>query len=118
MPGIKRSGHWRSEIHVAETEHEIARIEDNALHRQSTVVESIDAADEFNIARAPGRVGPHGLHVLADGQQRGRVFPGKRQVDDARGRRNVVEAGDAFLASVQCVEKGFAGEMRGVVVDL
>ncbi len=67
---------------------------------------------------APGRVGTDGLGVLADGQLRGGVVPGERQVDDARGDHDVVEIGDAALDGIQRGEQGLAGEEAAVVVDV
>ena len=51
----------------------------------STRVEAVDAADELDVVRAPGRIGPHRLHVFGSMRQvRRRIVPGQRQVHDAR----------------------------------
>ena len=119
VPRVGRRGDRRAEVDVAEAEHEIAGVEHDAACTSSIGVEAVDAADELDVAGAPGRVGAHGLDVLADGELGGRVVPGERQVDDAGwGRRcrrgRGWRARSASSASSRC----FAASSRGVVVDL
>ena len=117
MARIDGGGDGRAEIDVAQAEHQIVGVEDDAVD----VVdggEAVDAADEFDVAGAPGRVGAHGLGVLADGELGGGIVPGERQVDDARGDDDVVEVGDAALDGIERVEQGLAGEAAAVVVDV
>src|SRR5690606_21704514 len=45
----------------------------------------VDAADELEVARAPGCVLAHRGHVFLDGQLAGRIVPGQWQVHDPRG---------------------------------
>ena len=117
MPRIHRRGDRRAQVHVAQAQHEIVGVEHDAADVIDGI-QAVDAADELDVAGAPGRIGPHGLHVLAYGQQRRRVFPGKRQVHDARWCGDVVQVGDLPLARVQRIEQRFAIEVARVVVDL
>ena len=64
MTRIDRRRHRRAEIDVAETEHEIARVEHDALHVLDRI-ETVDAADELDVRRAPRRVGPHDCMYLS-----------------------------------------------------
>src|SRR6185369_8457610 len=83
MARVDRCRHGRAEIDIAEAEHEVAGREDD-LFDVANVVQPIDTADELDVARAPRRIGPDALHVLADRQLRRLVVPGQRQMDDAR----------------------------------
>ncbi len=53
-----------AEIDVAEPEYEIAGVEDDLAHGLF-VGQAVDAADEFDIRRAPGRIRPDEFLVLA-----------------------------------------------------
>ncbi len=82
MPGIERCGDRRAEIDVAQAQHEIARVEDDPLHLLDAL-QPVDAPDEFDIARAPRSVGPHGLCVFLYRHAGRWIVPGKRQMHDA-----------------------------------
>ena len=62
MTRVDRGRHRRTEIDVAEAEHEIAGIKHDASHRR-LVIEAVDAPDKLNIRRAPRRVGTDQLLV-------------------------------------------------------
>ena len=50
----------------------------------SIEVETVDAADELDIGRAPRRVGTHTAHIFVDRRLDGRVVPRQRQPHHAR----------------------------------
>ena len=77
MPRIDGRRDRRPEIDIAETENEIAGVEDGALYG-GDAVEAIDAADEFDVVRAPGCVGPHQLLIFQHRQLRVRIVPAER----------------------------------------
>ncbi len=54
---VHRGRNRRAEVDVAETEHEVARVEHDAADVVDRI-EAVDAADELEVARAPRRVGP------------------------------------------------------------
>ena len=83
MARIERGGHRRAEVDVAQAHHQVAGVEHRAVDLVQ-IGQVVDAADKFQVARAPGRVLAHRGHVLVDGQLAGRVIPGQRQMDDAR----------------------------------
>src|SRR5690606_4823035 len=83
MARIERGGYRRTEIDLAETHHHIAGIEHDFFD-VFDAVEAVDAANEFDIARAPRSIPAHGLHVFFDGEPAGGVIPRQRQPDDAR----------------------------------
>src|SRR5690606_24994113 len=81
---VGRGGDRRAEVDVAEPEHQVFGGEDGVEdvgHR----VQSVHAADELDVPRAPGRVRAHAVHVADDGLAGGRVVPGQRQVHGAAG---------------------------------
>ena len=55
---IDRRGDRRPQIHIAQTHHQIGSVEDDILDL-GNAVETVDAADKFQITRAPGRIGTH-----------------------------------------------------------
>ena len=92
VAGVERGRHRGAEVDVAEAEHEVGRVEDDAVHVVD-VVEAVDAADELEVARAPRGVGADDPHVDVDRLTRGRVVPAQRQVDDAAGDADPVDVG-------------------------
>ena len=82
-------GHRRAQVDVAQAHHHIAGVEQDLLHLVDAV-QAVDAADELDVAGAPGGVLAHRLHVFLDRQAAGFVVPAQRQVDDARGHFQVV----------------------------
>ena len=79
---VQRRGHRCAEIDIAEAHHQIAGVEYRLAHCR-LIGEAIDAANEFQIARAPGGVRAHRALVLVDGLLTRRVIPGQRQVHGA-----------------------------------
>ena len=75
---------------VAEPKDEVVRLEDQALDRRD-VRQAVDPPDEFDVVRAPRRIGADCAHVFLDRLDRRRVSPAERQVDDARRDREVLE---------------------------
>jgi len=51
-------GDRRAQIHIAQAHHQIGGVEDDLFHL-GNAVEAVDAADKFQITRAPGRIGTH-----------------------------------------------------------
>ena len=82
MARIKRRGYRRSQIDVAQSKHQVAGAEHDAAHLIDRI-EAVDAANKLDIAGTPGRVRPHALHVLSDGQLSSRIVPGQRQMNHA-----------------------------------
>ena len=86
----------------------------------SIVGEAVDAADELDVARAPRRVGAHGLHVFADRElrlpRRPTTAAGARCATAPRSRRP--PAALRLLVDDQRVEQRSRGEHAAVVVDL
>ncbi len=117
MVRIDGGGHGRAEIDVAEREHEVAGVEADAVDG-GEVGEIVDAADELDVARAPRRVFAHDLGVFLDGEQGGLVFPGEREVDDARGHLHVVHRRELGLGAQENLEQALGGEEALVEVDL
>src|SRR5207344_817498 len=60
MARIERRGHGSAEVHITEPHHEVARAEYDVTHLRAGF-ESIDAPDELDVVRAPGRVCAHRL---------------------------------------------------------
>ena len=81
MPGIKRCRNRCAQVDIAETKHEIAGIENDALHILDPL-QAVDATDKLDIARTPGSIGPHRLHIFVDGELRLRIIPRERQMND------------------------------------
>lgn len=67
VPRVHRHSDRRAQIDIAQPEHNITGIEDDALHVLNRV-QPVDAADEFQIARTPRRIRTHAGHVFFDGQ--------------------------------------------------
>ena len=107
----------RAEVHVAEAQHQIARRKDDLLD-VIDAAKAVDAADELDVAGAPGGVRPHRLRVLGDGQLRGGVIPGQRQVDDARRNLDVVRRRQFRLGTPERIEQLHAWQDGVVVVDV
>ena len=74
MPWVQWRGHRRAQVHVTQAQHEVTRIKHGAVHSVD-VGEAIDAANELDVAGAPGRIHPHGLHVFLDRQPGRAVIP-------------------------------------------
>ena len=74
MTWIERRRDRRTQIHVAQTHHQITCVEHDALDVSDTV-KPVDAPDELDIAWAPWRIRAYRLHVFVDGQPRGRIVP-------------------------------------------
>ena len=84
MPGIQRGSDRRAQIDVAQAHHQIGCLE-KRLFYLIDAVQPVNTADEFQVARAPGGVLAHRLHVFRDGGLAGLVIPGQGQVHDACG---------------------------------
>src|SRR6267378_6069200 len=97
---VHRRGYRRSQIHVAQPEHQVAGAEDNAVNFIDGI-EAIDAANEFDVAGTPWRIRPHALSVFANGKLSGGIIPGKWEMNHARRHREVVKVGDAPLAILE-----------------
>jgi hypothetical protein len=114
---IHRGRDRRRQVHIAETHHQVGGVVDDALHLL-LAVQPVDAPDELDVARAPGRVRTDRLHVLACRKLRLAVVPGQRQVHDARwhlGRGQVLQF---HLRLLQRLQQLFQRELPGFVVDL
>src|SRR5690606_37169287 len=66
---------------------------------------AVDAADEFDIVRAPRRIVAHGAHIFLDRLYRRRVPPAQWQVDDARGNGEILQIAQRFLGQPQGGER-------------
>ncbi len=105
MARIERRRDWRAEINVAEPHHEIARIEDDAAYVVDGI-EPVHPADELDVARTPGRVLSHRLHIFVDGDSGRRVVPGERQVNDAARYFDVIDRRQLFFGTKQHIQQG------------
>ena len=94
VAGVERGGDRRAEVDVAEPEHQIVGVEDDA-RTSSTDVEPVDPADELDVPRAPRRVGADAGHVALDRQPGRRVVPRERQMHDAAGHCSSWVAGSS-----------------------
>jgi len=63
---VDRHGDRRAEIDVAQAKHQIGRLEHDALYLLDRV-EAVDAANELDVGRTPGRVGAHAAQIFVDG---------------------------------------------------
>ena len=95
MTRVQRRGHGRAQVHIAQAHHQVAGAVDDVLDLL-LAVEPVDAADELDVARAPGRIRVHRLHVALRGQLHRRIVPGQRQVDDAAGQFHVFDIGQSL----------------------
>ncbi len=82
MSRIDRRSHRCSEVHIAQTEHEVTRLEHDSLHVVYRV-EAVDTADELEVPGAPRRIRADALHVTLGREPCCRVVPREGQVDDA-----------------------------------
>ncbi len=82
MAGIERRRHRRTQIDIAQPQNEIAGGKDHLLHRLDRI-EPVDAADEFDVGRAPGRIRPHQLLIPRHRQPRLLIIPRQGQMNDA-----------------------------------
>ncbi len=90
MPRIEGRRHGRAEIDIAQPQHDVACIEDDALH-VIYGMQPIDAANELDIARAPRCVRSYRLRVLAHRQLRGWIVPGEREMEHTHGQRDILQ---------------------------
>src|SRR5579859_3375983 len=81
-------------------------------------LQSVDAADEFDVARAPGRVWPHRLHILHNRQACGGIVPGQRKMNDTRRQDQIVEIRNLFFAFLEGLQQAFAAEDAPVIMNL
>ena len=70
-------GHGRAQVHVAQAEHEVVGVEDDAPN-VIDAVKAIDAPDELRVRGAPRRIGARGFLVTASSELRLRVVPRER----------------------------------------
>src|SRR5258708_7922563 len=63
MTRIGRRSYWRTEIYVAQAKYQIARFMHNTMNIFNRI-QTVDAADEFYVIRAPWRIGTYRMHVL------------------------------------------------------
>src|SRR3546814_6026875 len=82
MPRVQWRSDGRAEVDVPKAHHQVAGVEHRALYFVE-VGQVVDAPDELQVARAPGRVLAYRGHVFFDGQLAGRIVPGQRQMHDA-----------------------------------
>ena len=78
----------------------------------------MDAANEFDVAGAPGCVGPHGGHIFLDREAGRGIIPGEGQTDDAAGDGEIIESRHGFLGTLHQFEKVRARDLVGIVMDL
>src|SRR6478752_9704242 len=65
VPRVERRGHRRTEINVTEPEHQIARAKHDVFDALQ-IRQPVDALNELDVARSPGRVLAHDLRVFFD----------------------------------------------------
>ena len=82
MARINRCGYRRSQVNVAQPQDQVTGTIHDAVYLIDGS-EAVDAANKLDIAGTPGRVRPHALHVLSDGQLSSRIVPGQRQMNHA-----------------------------------
>ena len=114
---VQRRGHRRAQVHIAQAQHQVAGVEHGAVHRVQ-VGQAVDAADELDVAGAPGRVRPHRLHVLLDRQARAGIVPGQRQPHRARGHAELLGRAQRLIGGGERSQQGLAAHLRRVVVQL
>jgi hypothetical protein len=117
VPGIDGRGHRRTEVHVAQAEHQVARAIDDLLH-VVFAAEAVDAPDELYVARRPGGICTHRLHVLLYGKLGCRIIPRQGQVDDTGRHFRGGTAAQRRLALRQDVQKSSQRQLQALVVDL
>ena len=84
----------------------------------STEFETVDAADELDIGRAPGSVGAHALDIFVDGQLHGGVVPRQRQPDDARVDFHAGQIAERVFDGLKCGDQIVERQDAWIVVDL
>ena len=84
MAGVQRRRHRGAQINIAQTHDQIIRLEDNIPHLLGGG-QAVDALNKINIARTPGRVIPHRLHINLNGLLNGGIIPAQRQINTPRG---------------------------------
>ena len=117
MARVDRCGHRRAEVDVAQPQHQIPGVEHRVVHGLD-IGQTVDAANELDVARAPGRVRAHRLHVLVDREARGRVVPRQRQPHGAARHVDVVDRCHAVLRVEQRVHQGRQTDVPRVVMHL
>src|SRR3989454_5798684 len=75
VPRIQWRCDGRPKIYVAQSHHEITRVEHDVPYVFNRS-EPVDAADELDVARTPRCIRPHRLHVLANSKLSRRIIPG------------------------------------------
>ncbi len=117
MARVQRRGDWRAEIDIAQTHHEIGGLEEFLIDLVDRF-EAVDAADEFEVARAPRGIRADALHVSLDGLARAGIVPTERQVRGARGHLDFLKRRQRFDAAADVLPKHVAVDDSGIEVDL
>ncbi len=103
MARIQRCGNRCTEIHVAQSHDQVAGLEYDAAH----IVhggKAVDAPDELDVVRAPGRIPAHRLHVAFGGQARGGVVPRERQMHDAARYAHGIGVGQVIQSAQHMID--------------
>jgi hypothetical protein len=105
---VDRGGDRRAKVNIAEAEDEVVSFEDQVFDRRC-IGKAIDAADKFDVVRAPWRIIAHRAHVLFNGFDGGGIAPAERQVDDARGDGEILKIAKPFFC---CGQSGQCRALR------
>ena len=117
MAWVQRHRHRRPQVDVAEPQHEVGGAGDDLLHG-ALVGQSVDAADEVDVVRAPWCVGAHRQLVALHRSHRLAVAPAERQMDGAPGHRQPLGRRQRGLQARELVDQRVRGQPVGVVLDV
>ena len=117
MARIHRHGDRRAEINIAETEHEIVRIE-HRFHHLLDAVEAIHAADEFDVARQPRRFRAHALDIFFDDRVDRRIVVRQRHPHDARRNFERLDGGQFAFGFHQNLDQLLRRNHAAIVIHL
>jgi hypothetical protein len=114
---VERGGHRRAQVHVPEPEHQVAGAKHDVVH-VAFGFQAVDATDELDVARAPGRIRAHQLRVLGDRQARRRIIPGERQAHLAALDREIQGRRQLCLRAYQRIDQFCRAEHVAIKMDL
>ena len=117
VPWIEWRGDRGSQVNIAETEDQVAGFENNPFDLVDTL-KPVDAPDEFDVARAPGGIGPDRFHINANRLQRALILPREGKVDDACWNDHVINRREGFLQGLQVRQEIFQWQDGAIEVDL
>ncbi len=114
---IQGNRHRSAQIDIAQAHHQVARIENDPSYLVHGG-KSVDAPNELDVIRTPGRVGTHRGGVARDRFRHGRIGKGQGQPDDPRGNFEALELAQSILCVGEDTQHTGKRKHTGVVVDL